>query len=211
MNQTTAIRPNVLLLDDDLQARRFMEVSLRKAGYCVLTADSDTDAVEKAFMLKPHAVLTETDGPRVNGLALLERFKAQVDTKDIPFIFVTRHRERLSSLIRQESTFDIIEKPALMSDILDTVSKRVVTPRAESNIRLSETLDFASMASMPMQFELDALTDILIPEEDWAEQRGRKTLKSSSLSTIPDFIFSKRGFQTVLATSGLIALAHLLS
>ena len=211
MNQTTAIRPNVLLLDDDLQCRRFMEVSLRKAGYCVLTADSDSDAMEKAFMLRPHAVLTETQGPRVDGLALLEKFKAQIDTKDIPFIFVTRHRERVSPIIEPDSSIDVIDKPALMSDILDTVSRRVVTPTVGTTIPLSETLDFASMATMPMQFELDTLTDILIPDEDWAEHRARTTLKSSKLSTIPDFIFSKRGFQTALATSGLIALAHLLS
>ena len=62
-----------------------------------------------------------------------------------------------------------------------------------------------------MPFELDALNDILVPEEDWAEQRGRSTLKSSALSTVPDFLFSKRGFQVTVATSGLIALAHLLS
>ena len=63
MIQNAVARPNVLLMDDDLQCRRFMEVSLRKAGYCVLTAESEVDALEKAFMLKPDAVLTESLGP----------------------------------------------------------------------------------------------------------------------------------------------------
>ena len=49
MIQNAVARPNVLLMDDDLQCRRFMEVSLRKAGYCVLTAESEVDALEKAF------------------------------------------------------------------------------------------------------------------------------------------------------------------
>ena len=75
MIQNAVARPNVLLMDDDLQCRRFMEVSLRKAGYCVLTAESEVDALEKAFMLKPDAVLTESLGPRVNGVALLEKFR----------------------------------------------------------------------------------------------------------------------------------------
>ena len=210
MIQNAVARPNVLLMDDDLQCRRFMEVSLRKAGYCVLTAETEADALEKAYMLRPDAVLTETVGPRVNGVALLEKFKAQADTRDIPFIFVTRKSDEVRPLAVNEQQIDIVDKPALMSEILDAVSRRVTLPMA-GNLRLAETIDFKSLAGQPMPFELDSLTDILIPEEDWAEQRGRSTFKSSVLSTVPDFLFSKRGFQATVAASGLIALAHLLS
>ena len=110
----------------------------------------------------------------------------------------------------ESNTVDLVDKPALMSEILDAVSRNITLPEPGS-IRLAETIDFGSLAAQPMPFELDALTDILVPEEDWAEQRGRSTLKSSALSTVPDFLFSKRGFQVTVATSGLIALAHLLS
>lgn len=210
MMQSATVRPNVLLMDDDLQCRRFMEVSLRKAGYCVLTAESEADALEKAHMLRPDAVLTETVGPRVNGVALLERFKSQADTRDIPFIFVTRESDQVRPFVSREEPIDIVDKPALMSEILDAVSRRVALPIG-GNLRLAETIDFKSLADQPLPFELDSLTGILVPDEDWAEQRGRSSLKSSALSTIPDFLFSKRGFQATLATSGLIALAHLLS
>ena len=210
MIQNAVARPNVLLMDDDLQCRRFMEVSLRKAGYCVLTAESEVDALEKAFMLRPDAVLTESLGPRVNGVALLEKFQAQADTKDIPFIFVTRQTDQVRPLAQTQGSIDIVDKPALMSEILDAVSRNITLPESGS-IRLAETVDFQSLAGQPMPFELDALNDILVPEEDWAEQRGRSTLKSSAFSTVPDFLFSKRGFQVTVATSGLIALAHLLS
>ena len=175
-----------------------------------MTAETEADALEKAYMLRPDAVLTETVGPRVNGVALLEKFKAQADTRDIPFIFVTRKSDEVRPLAVNEQQIDIVDKPALMSEILDAVSRRVTLPIA-GNLRLAETIDFKSLAGQPMPFELDSLTDILIPEEDWAEQRGRSTFKSSVLSTVPDFLFSKRGFQATVAASGLIALAHLLS
>lgn len=211
MIQSASVRPNVLLMDDDLQCRRFMEVSLRKAGYCVLTAESESDALEKAFMLRPDAVLTDTVGPRVNGVALLERFESQADTKDIPFIFVTRQSDEIRPLVRNRQHIDVVDKPALMSEILAAVSRRVSLPTGAGSLRLAETIDFKTLAGQPLPFELDSLTDVLVPEEDWAEQRGRSSFKSTPLSTIPDFLFSKRGFQATLATSGLIALAQLLS
>ena len=123
---------------------------------------------------------------------------------------MTRQTEQVRPLAQTQGSIDIVDKPALMSEILDAVSRNITLPKS-SSIRLAETVDFQSLAGQPMPFELDALNDILVPEEDWAEQRGRSTLKSSALSTVPDFLFSKRGFQVTVATSGLIALAHLLS
>ena len=93
-------------------------------------------------------MLTESLGPRVNGVALLEKFQAQADTKDIPFIFVTRQTDQVRPLAQTQGSIDIVDKPALMSEILDAVSRNITLPESGS-IRLAETVDFrrASLGS----------------------------------------------------------------
>ena len=123
---------------------------------------------------------------------------------------MTRQTDQVRPLAQTQGSIDIVDKPALMSEILDAVSRNITLPESGS-IRLAETVDFQSLAGQPMPFELMPSTISSSLKKTGLSNVVVSLLKSSALSTVPDFLFSKRGFQVTVATSGLIALAHLLS
>lgn len=115
-------KPNVLLVDPDPRSRRCLEVSLRQAGYCVLSAGDDIDASAKLHMLPPKLVLTELSGPKVDGLQFCKKIRSDNRLANTPVIFLTRataphHRHEA----QQAGATDFIVKPTFIDDIVNRV------------------------------------------------------------------------------------------
>lgn len=83
------IRQNILLVDDDHQSLRLMEVSLRKAGFVVQTARNGTEALDRVATTRPAMVIADTDMPGMDGFELCTRFKGDPRNAEIPFVFLT--------------------------------------------------------------------------------------------------------------------------
>jgi DNA-binding response OmpR family regulator len=58
---------SILVVDDDPDIARFVEVNLRSAGYDVSVASDGEEALEKAGSLRPDLVLLDVMMPRIDG------------------------------------------------------------------------------------------------------------------------------------------------
>ncbi|WOD37656.1 response regulator [Nodosilinea sp. E11] len=101
---TAARRPTVLLVDDSINVRRLLALTLEKAGYQVAQAKDGQDALDKLTAgLAVEAVICDVEMPRLDGYGFLARLKAKADHGDLPVAMLTsrsskKHRQMAMSL-----------------------------------------------------------------------------------------------------------------
>ena len=79
----------ILVVDDDPDIARFVEVNLRSAGYDVAVAGDGEEALEKAAELRPDLVLLDVMMPVMDGFEMLAELKGDPSIAAIPVIMVT--------------------------------------------------------------------------------------------------------------------------
>jgi diguanylate cyclase (GGDEF)-like protein len=79
----------VLVVDDDPDVARFVEVNLRSAGYEVLVASNGEEALERAVALRPDLVLLDVMMPKLDGFEVAQRLRRDSRTSSSSIIMLT--------------------------------------------------------------------------------------------------------------------------
>jgi diguanylate cyclase (GGDEF)-like protein len=80
---------SILVVDDDPDITRFVEVNLRSAGYDVSVASDGEEALEKAGLLGPDLVLLDVMMPRIDGFEVAQRLRRNPQTAATSIIMLT--------------------------------------------------------------------------------------------------------------------------
>src|ERR671921_2731167 len=86
---TTAPRPSVLVVDDDPDLLRLMQIRLSTAGYSVTTAESAERALAQLAVARPRVVVTDLRMSGMDGMALFQSIQGQ--NPALPVIILTAH------------------------------------------------------------------------------------------------------------------------
>jgi DNA-binding response OmpR family regulator len=119
----------VLLCDDEVHIIRAAEFKLARAGFeveCVSDGQFGWEAIERQA---PDMLITDCQMPRLSGLQLIERVRANPATKDLPVMMLTAKGFELSpeEMARQWNVLAIIAKPFSPRDLLRRVEE-ILTP-----------------------------------------------------------------------------------
>jgi diguanylate cyclase (GGDEF)-like protein len=79
----------ILVVDDDPDIARFVEVNLRSAGYDVAVAGDGEEALEKAGDMRPDLVLLDVMMPRIDGFEVAQRLRKNPQTANTSIIMLT--------------------------------------------------------------------------------------------------------------------------
>ena len=79
----------ILVVDDDPDIARFVEVNLRSAGYDVAVASDGEEALERAADLRPDLVLLDVMMPRIDGFEVAQRLRRNPQTANTSIIMLT--------------------------------------------------------------------------------------------------------------------------
>lgn len=79
----------ILVVEDDPLMLRMYQKALSFDGYEVETAGDGQEGLDKARETKPTLILLDIMMPKMDGLQVLDKLKAQDDTKSIPVIMLT--------------------------------------------------------------------------------------------------------------------------
>jgi CheY-like chemotaxis protein len=80
----------ILLIDDETNLVLVIQVCLQKlGGWTVISAESGAEGLRKAEVEQPDAILLDVMMPDLDGLAVLERLRANLRTQHIPVILLT--------------------------------------------------------------------------------------------------------------------------
>jgi CheY-like chemotaxis protein len=113
---------HILIVDDEPQVRRLLELSLEQAGYKVSTAEDGQQALEQVAKHKPDLVIMDSFMPVMDGLEALKRLKNNVATAAIPVVMLTANDCPNEMAKSWESGTDLfLSKPILTSELLDYI------------------------------------------------------------------------------------------
>ncbi|MBI4259408.1 MAG: response regulator [Actinobacteria bacterium] len=80
---------NILVVDDDPDIARYVEVNLRSAGYEVSVASDGEQALDRAFDIRPDLVLLDVMMPRIDGFEVAQRLRRDPRTTNTSIIMLT--------------------------------------------------------------------------------------------------------------------------
>jgi len=79
----------ILVVDDDPDVARFIEVNLRAAGYEVHVASDGEEALDKAAELRPDLILLDVMMPKLDGFEVAQRLRRDTRTSSCSIIMLT--------------------------------------------------------------------------------------------------------------------------
>ena len=80
---------SVLVVDDDPDIARFIEVNLRTHGFDVHMASDGVEALERAMELRPDLVLVDVMMPRMDGFQVVDHLRSDPRTANTSIIMLT--------------------------------------------------------------------------------------------------------------------------
>ena len=114
----------VLLVDDEPGILRVLGISLADRGYRVLTAENGEEALRVFHEARPEVILTDIKMPRMDGIELLKRIKAERPNTEV--IMITGHGEmELAIQSLKYDASDFITKP-IDDEALDIALRRAI-------------------------------------------------------------------------------------
>ncbi|HEY9854371.1 MAG TPA: response regulator [Stenomitos sp.] len=114
----------ILVVDDDPNSRKIVELMLLSQGYSLAFAENGQDAVDKALMDPPDLILMDVLMPILNGHEATKQLKLDARTKRVPIIALTAlafesdRREALAA-----GCDGYLSKPFTRRDLLASVRK----------------------------------------------------------------------------------------
>ena len=126
----------LLLVDGDPKSLRVLEVSLKKAGFEVVTATQGSEALGALQAALPDLIISDTDLDGTDGFDLCRQIKAKPEWAKIPFLFVSG-RKSIEDKIRglELGVDDYLTKPIYIKEIgirVRTALQRAERERLES-------------------------------------------------------------------------------
>jgi diguanylate cyclase (GGDEF)-like protein len=142
----------ILVVDDDPDIARFVEVNLRSAGYDVSVASDGEEALARASALRPDLVLLDVMMPRIDGFEVAQRLRKNPQTANTSIIMLTAKAlsaDKVTGL--QSGADDYIIKPfdpiELLARVKGTLRRakemRNLSPLTglPGNIRIQEEIE----------------------------------------------------------------------
>lgn len=128
--------PRILVVDDDPNSRKIIELMLSSQGYSLLFAENGREAVARAGDSLPELILMDVLMPIMNGHEATRLLKADPRTQRIPVValtalaFATDRQEALAA-----GCDDYLSKPFTRCELLEVVGRHLPPETVPANSR----------------------------------------------------------------------------
>ena len=134
----------ILVVDDELDIREFVQYNLLKEGYEVACATNGREAVEKAVEFRPHLILMDMMMPEMDGRAACLALRANPSTAKSMIVFLSAVCEE-DSLVEcyKAGADDYITKPVSMKVLcsrVEAIKNRIKRDAESAPMPISERL-----------------------------------------------------------------------
>lgn len=120
-------QPRVLVVDDELAARRALALLLAEEGYDVDVAASGEEALDTLARSTPDALLTDVRMPGMSGIELFQR--ARTAAPDLPVIVMTAYGADCDAARAADAGADSFLTKPLDFDALGVALRRAIEAR----------------------------------------------------------------------------------
>jgi two-component system KDP operon response regulator KdpE len=143
------IPPSVLVVDDELQIRRFLRTGFELDGFTVAEAETGTEALRTSTLRPSDLVILDLGLPDMDGSEVLERLRAW---SSVPLIVLSvRGSETEKVRLLELGADDYVVKPFGMAELLarahSAMRRQLRTARGEPVIKFGPlAIDFTARA-----------------------------------------------------------------
>jgi PleD family two-component response regulator len=142
------VTERILVVDDDRDIARFVELNLSLEGFEVEVAYDGAAAIERATALLPDLILLDVMMPVVDGVEVVRRLRAQSSTASIPVVMLTAKSLSADKVVGLTAgADDYIVKPF---DTLELVARVRTTLR-----RTAEARSVSPLTGLPGNHRID--------------------------------------------------------
>jgi two-component system, OmpR family, KDP operon response regulator KdpE len=106
----------VLIVDDELQIRRFLRISLEANGYRVFETQNGADAIVETARLRPDLIILDMSLPDMDGFEVLKRLREWTPTPVIILSVRDSDRDKVAAL--DAGADDYLTKPFSVEELL---------------------------------------------------------------------------------------------
>ncbi len=131
----------VLVIDDEVQIRRFLRISLEANGYEVHEAAAGREGISRAAQLRPDVIILDLGLPDMDGLEVLRRLREWTPTPTI--ILSVRDADEVKVAALDAGADDYLTKPFSLEELMARmrVAQRHAHPGPQSHIFKSGTVE----------------------------------------------------------------------
>lgn len=141
MSDSTPLSPNILIVDDEVQIRRLLRVTLEANGYRVSEAASGKEGLAEAAQGRPDAIILDLGLPDMDGVTVLERLR---EWSKVPVLVLSvRDSEDDKVQALDRGADDFINKPFSTAELLARlrVAQRHAQPLSDNAVFQSGPLE----------------------------------------------------------------------
>jgi CheY-like chemotaxis protein len=123
-NERPATLPKcVLLVEDDRSVRRYLEVTLQRSGYKVITAVDGLEAMKVALSSTIDVVVTDAVMPNLSGPELARFLRQNPKLDSIPIVLLTGQPNQQAATAIDDSIDAVLVKPVAAEDLMGCLSR----------------------------------------------------------------------------------------
>ena len=134
----------ILFVDDEVKIRKLVEITLKQAGFDIITASNVKEALKLVFAEFPDLIISDVMMPGESGFSLCEKIKTDPVTSDIPIIFLTSLEAEQTA--EKLGAVGVIYKPFEPKELLALVNKiflpQLVKDHYKQAVRLCRSKKF---------------------------------------------------------------------
>jgi len=109
-----------LVIDDEIQLRRLLRMTLQDRGYEVFEAENGTLGISEALYHRPDVILLDMGLPDMDGLEVLKRLR---EWNDVPVLILSvRDQESVKVSALENGADDYVTKPFSTAELLARLS-----------------------------------------------------------------------------------------
>jgi DNA-binding response OmpR family regulator len=134
-------KPLILIADDEEDVRDLVSMNLRRAGFVTEEAVDGLEALSKAHLLKPDAIVLDVMMPGRDGYRVCQELREEPETKHIPIIMLTARGQTQDRIMGfEKGADDYLAKPFSPKELVLRVQAllRRATMTAEAATELKE-------------------------------------------------------------------------
>ena len=119
----TSTQPCVLLVEDDRSVRRYLEVTLRRSGYKVITAGDGLEAMKLALSSPVNVVVTDAIMPHLSGQQLARFLRSNSRLARVPIVLLTGQENREAAAPTENLIDAFLYKPVKADELKGCLTK----------------------------------------------------------------------------------------
>jgi DNA-binding response OmpR family regulator len=147
MEENTMNEPTILVVDDEPSISEVVSIYLRRAGYQVVIARDGQAALEALEKKPPDLVVLDLMLPKVDGLEITRRLRAEGDT---PIIMLTARRGETDRVLGLEmGADDYVVKPFSPRELVSRVKAVLRRTGNSATMRDEDVLTFTDLRIDP--------------------------------------------------------------